>query len=89
MEDNTMILKMKDGTEKRYEIVLSYVTVNNGYKYILFTDNTTNYKGDINLYAKRYNSELNKLEDITDEEEWKDVERRIDEYLLKDGEHNA
>ncbi len=84
MEDNTMILKMKDGTEKRYEILLSYMSMQNGVKYIIFTDNKTNYNGELNLYAKRYNNKLKKLEDITDAEEWKDVEKSIDEYLMKE-----
>ena len=73
---------MKDGTEKKYKIVLSYASVNNN-KYIIFTDNETDMDGNTILYAKKYNSELETLEDITDEEEWKDVEKKIDGLLIK------
>ena len=82
MEEDVMILKMKDGTLKKYKIVLSYASVNNN-KYIIFTDNETDIDGNTILYAKKYNSELEKLEDITDEEEWTDVEKKIDGLLIK------
>ena len=89
MEENVMIIKNKDGSEERYEIVLAYTSLKNNNNYIIFTDNKEDLEGNTNLYAKRYNKETDRFEDINDEEEWNDVKEKIDNLLVNGGEDNA
>ncbi len=89
MNENEMILKMKDGTERKYEIVLSYLSLKNNNRYIVFTDNVADIDGKTNLYAKRYNLLTHKLEDIIDEDEWKEVQQNIDEYVISNGDKHV
>ena len=75
IEDQNMHLTVldEDGVERDCEIIMFYDCLENGIKYIFYTDNELDENGELNLYASRLlnlEGEDIKIGDIESEEEW-------------------
>ena len=57
-----------------YEILLDFILRKNNKRYIVYTDNTTNNDGSLNVYASVYINGT--LEDVSTDEEWDEIEKR-------------
>lgn len=83
---NKNYLKMIDeeGNEVEYEILCAYKLTETKKNYVIFTDNTFDVSGNLNVYASiYYPSENNRLESIETDEEWQEVENRLIELQNK------
>ncbi len=74
-KDENMHLTVVDdeGNEKDCEILMFYDCLENGLKYVFYTDNELDEDGDYNLYASRLlgiEGEDIQIGDIESEEEW-------------------
>lgn len=75
MEDNKMIITNKDGEKIEYEIITAFQIATTGKNYVVYTDNTNDENGNLNIYASIYYPEDDsKLETIKTKEEWDIVE---------------
>lgn len=71
----TINIKDENGKDIDYEILLDFILRKNNKRYIVYTDNTTNSDGSLNVYASRYSDGT--LEDILTDEEWNEIENRL------------
>lgn len=73
-EENMHITVLdEDGNEKDCEILMFYDCLENGRKYVFYTDNEVDEDGDYNMYASRFlglEGEDVQIGDIESEEEW-------------------
>lgn len=69
------------GIEKQYEILITFNLQTTGKDYIVYTDNTNDENGKLNIYASIfYPSDNTKtLDPIETDEEWNEVERLLQE----------
>lgn len=78
--DNKKILKLIDskGQEIEYEILIAFKWAKTNKNYIVYTDNTNDEKGDLNVFAAiYYPKDDSKLDSIESEEEWNEIDRRL------------
>lgn len=68
-------IKDENGKDIDYEILLDFILRKNNRRYIVYTDNTTNSDGSLNVYASRYSDGI--LEDVSIDEEWDEIEKRL------------
>ncbi len=71
------ILKLidKNGKEIEYEILSAFQIAKTGKNYIVYTDNTNDEKGNLNVFASiYYPDDDSRLDSIETEEEWDAVE---------------
>lgn len=66
----------KDGKETVFEVLFTFESEETCKNYIVYTDNTTDEKGNTKVYASTYNpnSEVLELFPINTEREWKVIE---------------
>ncbi len=79
------ILKItdKNGKEKKYEILSAFVFAKTGKNYVIYTDNTKDDEGNLNIYASvYYPSRETKLDSIESEEEWNAIESILESLSL-------
>ena len=77
MKKNILKLKDNEGNIKEYEVILMFK--NNNKDYIIYTDNKSNSDGSINVYANIFNpNDLSVFENIETNEEWEEIERRLE-----------
>ena len=83
MKDN--ILKLTDnlGNTKEYEILMTLKMEETNKNYIIYTDNTSDLDGNLNIYASIYNIENNKLEDIKTDREWDIIHELLERNMNK------
>ena len=82
------ILKIidKNGEVIDYNIIFAFYWIKTNRNYIIYTDNTKNENDDLNIYASIYDpNDLTKLDDITTQEEWVEVENRINNIINNRG----
>ena len=75
------ILKItnKDGKEIEYEIILAFQYAETGKSYVIYTDNTKDEYGNLNIYASiYYPDDDSRLDPIETEEEWNIIENMLD-----------
>lgn len=79
------ILKLTDvnGIEKEYEILMFFKWFKTNRNYIIYTDNTENEDGELNILASIYYPNNNSLDLIETDEEWDLIEQKLKE--LKEG----
>ena len=75
-EKNTFKVINDKGEEIICDILFTFDSEETGKSYIVYTDNTKDEKGNIQVYASIYdpNAEDQKLEPITTDSEWKVIE---------------
>lgn len=77
------ILKLTDeiGREIEYEILIAFKWTKTNKNYIVYTDNTNDENGNLNVFASIYYPNDNtKLDSIETDEEWYEIDRRIQKY---------
>ena len=76
MEKNSFTLINDKGEEKTYDVLFTFDNDETKKSYIVYTDNTTDSTGNVEVYASIYDPEdpKSKLEAITTDKEWKVIE---------------
>ena len=83
MDDKLKMID-KDGNEKEYEILLAFYWTKTNKYYVVYTDNIEDENG-LNTYASIYYPDDNtKLDKIETEEEWNEIEYRLNNTSLLD-----
>ena len=68
----------EDGNEFEYEILMAFKWIKTDKNYIVYTDNTNDKNGNLNIYAAIYYPEDDsKLDSIETDEEWREIEMRL------------
>ena len=77
--NKNMFLKIinDNGKITEYEILLSFFGIKTNRNYIIYTDNSKDSNGNLNIYAAIYNSKDDKLKEIETELEWNEIEKRL------------
>ena len=80
MKENYFTLIDNDGNEKKMRVLYTFDLVETGKNYIVYTDNTRDESGNIEVYASIYDpvDPHSKLEAIETEKEWKVIETILD-----------
>ncbi len=74
-EKKIMKLTDKNGEEIEYEIMSTFFFAKTKKNYVIYTDNTKDKQGNLNIYASiYYPSDDTRLDNIETEEEWNVVE---------------
>ena len=76
MNKNTFSMIDEKGNEIVYDVLFTFESDETGKNYIVYTDNTRDDIGNIQVYASIYNPEnpKSKLEAIQTDKEWKVIE---------------
>ena len=76
MEENSFTMKDENGKEIKYDVLFTFQMEETNKDYIVYTDNTTDKEGNIQVYASVYRNEEGKinLESIETDNEWKTIE---------------
>ncbi len=77
------ILKLtdKNGKEIEYEILIAFKWIKTNKNYIVYTDNTNDVNGNLNIFAAIYYPYDNtKLDPIESDEEWDEIDRRLKKF---------
>ena len=83
----------ENGNEVVYDVLFTFESDETGKNYIVYTDNSRDESGNIQVYASIYDPEdpQSKLEAITTEKEWKVIEtilETLQEEVRKKKEEN-
>lgn len=80
MKKNTFSMIDDAGNEIVYDVLFTFESEETNKNYIVYTDNTKDEAGNIQVYASIYNpkEENSKLEAIETEKEWKVIETILD-----------
>ena len=76
MKKNSFSMIDENGNEIIYDVLFTFESDETGKNYIVYTDNTKDESGNIQVYASIYDPEdpKGKLEAITSDKEWKVIE---------------
>ena len=76
MKKNSFTMIDEDGNEVVYDVLFTFESDETKKNYIVYTDNTRDEAGNIQVYASIYDPENpnSKLEAITTDKEWKVIE---------------
>lgn len=78
MNKRTLKVVDNDGREIEYEVLLVFTLRKTGKNYVVYTDNTVDDNGNLNVFASIYFKEDDsRLEQIETEEEWDEIEKRL------------
>ncbi len=78
MNKRTLKVVNNDGREIEYEVLLAFTLRKTGKNYVVYTDNTVDDNGNLNVFASIYFKEDgSRLEQIETEEEWNEIEKRL------------
>jgi len=80
MKKNSFSILDKEGNETVYDVLFTFESDETHKNYIVYTDNTRDETGNIEVYASIYdpNDPHSKLEAIETEKEWKVIETILD-----------
>ena len=80
MKKNSFSMIDAEGNETVYDVLFTFESEETNKNYIVYTDNTKDETGNIEVYASIYDPEdpHSKLEAITTEKEWKVIETILD-----------
>ena len=93
MKKNSFSMIDENGNEVVYDVLFTFESDETGKNYIVYTDNSRDESGNIQVYASIYDPEdpQSKLEAITTEKEWKVIEtilETLQEEVRKKKEEN-
>lgn len=76
MKKNTFTMIDENGNEIEYDVLFTFESDETNKNYIVYTDQSKDETGNIQVYASIYNPEdpKSKLEAITSDKEWKVIE---------------
>ena len=83
MDDNILRLTDDLGNTKEYEILMTLKMEETGKNYIIYTDNTKDNDGNLNIYASIYNPDNNELEEIKTDKEWDIIDKILEKNMNK------
>ncbi len=94
MKKNTFSMLDENGNEIVYDVLFTFESEETNKNYIVYTDNSRDETGNIEVYASIYNPDdpHSKLEAIKTEKEWKVIETILDtlqEEVRKKKENNG
>ena len=80
MKKNSFSMLDENGKEVVYDVLFTFESDETKKNYIVYTDNTRDETGNIEVYASIYypDEENSRLEAITTEKEWKVIETILD-----------
>ena len=80
MKKNSFSMIDENGKEVIYDVLFTFESDETNKNYIVYTDNTRDESGNIQVYASIYDPEdpHSKLEAITTDKEWKVIETILD-----------
>ena len=80
MKENKFVMIDENGVEKEYDVLFTFESDETNKNYIVYTDNSIDAKGNVEVYASTYNPDdkNSKLEAIESEKEWKIIETILD-----------
>ena len=80
MKENKFVMVDDKGKETEYDVLFTFESEETNKNYIVYTDNTLDESGNVEVYASIYNPEdpKTKLEPIETEKEWKVIETILD-----------
>lgn len=75
-DKNTFTVTNKEGKQVQCDVLFTFDSDETGKSYIVYTDNTKDAQGNVQVYASIYDPEdpNTKLEEIQTEKEWKVIE---------------
>ena len=79
--ENKNMLKLidKNGKEIEYEILSAFQLAKTGKNYVVYTDNTNDVNGNLNVFASiYYPDDDSRLDSIETEEEWNAVKSALE-----------
>lgn len=82
--DDKKILKItdKNGKELEFEILCAFELAVTEKNYVVYTDNTTDEEGNLNVFASiYYPDDDTRLDEIETEEEWEAVESMLQNII--------
>ena len=81
-ENKTFKVKDKNGNIVTLNTILTFDDNDSNNSYVLYTDNTYNDNGKLNVFASRYDSRLDNpiLDSNLTDREWKVIETIIDNF---------
>lgn len=93
MKKNTFTMLDENGVEVEYDVLFTFESDETKKNYIVYTDNTKDELGNIEVYASIYHPEDNngRLEAIETEKEWKVIEtilETLQEEIKKKAQNN-
>ena len=76
MKDNKFTMIDESGQEREYDVLFIFESEETNKNYIVYTDNTKDETGNVEVYASIYDPENpnSRLEPIETEKEWKVIE---------------
>ena len=94
MDKNTFTVINKEGKETTCYVLFTFDSEETNKSYIVYTDNTTDSAGKIQVYASIYNpneEKITTLEPITTDKEWKIIETILStlQEEIKNGNNTA
>lgn len=80
MKENTFSMIDENGVETEFDVLFTFDDESNGKSYIVYTDNSRDEKGNIEVYASIYfpYSSSMRLMPVETEEEWNTIEKILD-----------
>ena len=80
MKENTFSMIDDNGVETEFDVLFTFDDESNGKSYIVYTDNSRDEKGNIEVYASIYfpYSSSMRLMPVETEEEWNTIEKILD-----------
>ena len=83
-KEEKKFIKIIDSTGKEceYEIITAFKWLKTKKNYVVYTDNTVDNNGNLNLFAGIYYPEdSTKLDLIETDEEWQEIEKRLSDVF--------
>ena len=80
MKKNTFSMLDENGNEVVYDVLFTFESEETNKNYIVYTDNSRDESGNVQVYASTYNPDdpKGKLEAIETDKEWKVIETILD-----------
>jgi len=93
MKKNTFSMLDENGKEVVYDVLFTFESEETNKNYIVYTDNSKDEKGNVQVYASTYEPDdpKGKLEAIETDKEWKIIEtilETIQEEMKKQNDNN-
>ncbi len=86
-EEKTMKVITEDNEEKEYKILCAFKLPSTNKNYIVYTDETRNEKGEIEVFASiYYPDDDTRLDEVKTQEEWDAIQAVLDN--LHEGDKN-
>jgi len=76
IKDGKMIL-VEDGIEKEYTVLFTFYNERYNKNYVVYTDDTNDKEGNLNIFASWYDDASKGLEGIESDDEWAIIDQMV------------